>query len=187
MGGTLFDVVRYWGPGINQSRNELLDRFVLIKNYCIDVLKALVYMHGLGIVHGDLKLENCLVDSGDNSKDVSIVLCDFGMSRFYKQGELDINIDRLNMIQDLAKSISESNMFDSYVSYIDPNAASHLNLKKVNQLLKSSENAKQISNVNDNSKTNNVGEANENGKDENGGLIALILKMHMQENINVLV
>ncbi|GMF98098.1 hypothetical protein B5S33_g1494 [[Candida] boidinii] len=179
MGGTLFDVVRYWGPGINQSRNELLDRFVLIKNYCIDVLKALVYMHGLGIVHGDLKLENCLVDSGNNNKDVSIVLCDFGMSRFYKQGELDINIDRLNMIQDLAKSISESNMFDSYVSYIDPNAASHLNLKKVNQLLKSGENTKTISNANDNSKTINVDEANENGKDENGGLIGI---SHFRDN-----
>ncbi|OWB54380.1 hypothetical protein B5S28_g227 [[Candida] boidinii] len=178
MGGTLFDLVRYWGPGINQNRNELLDRFVLIKNYCIDVLKAMVYMHGLGIVHGDLKLENCLVDTGNNSKDVSIVLCDFGMSRFYKQGELDINIDRLNMIQDLAKSISESNMFDSYVSYIDPNAASHLNLKKVNQLLKNGEN--RVNNINDNSKTiNNVDQANENGKEENGGLIGI---SHFRDN-----
>ena len=40
-----------------------------------DLIRALQYLHGIGIVHRDLKLENLLVDG-----DGSVKLCDFGMA-----------------------------------------------------------------------------------------------------------
>jgi len=54
-----------------------------MKSYVKDILEALVYLHSKDIVHGDIKLENILVKSKENS-DASfctVKLCDFGLSR----------------------------------------------------------------------------------------------------------
>ncbi|KAJ8144091.1 hypothetical protein OY671_002803 [Metschnikowia pulcherrima] len=46
-------------------------------------MDALSYMHNdLGIVHGDLKLENVLI-ADINSENLELILCDFGMSRVF--------------------------------------------------------------------------------------------------------
>ncbi|KAK6201077.1 Ca2+/calmodulin-dependent protein kinase [Scheffersomyces amazonensis] len=103
-GGTLFELVSSWGQfnagimtttgplefSINGQRTRL--KKVI---YCTaQIVKALLYMHEMkGIVHGDLKLENVLVEN-ENRKDKNsqdwnddskfkMILCDFGMSRVY--------------------------------------------------------------------------------------------------------
>ncbi|PIS49242.1 hypothetical protein CJI97_005413 [Candidozyma auris] len=92
-GGTLFEVVSRWGvfnEGINNTsgpvgfslqrqRRRLYDA----AQFTRQIVEALLYMHQeLGIVHGDLKLENVLIDDSD-TENVRIVLCDFGMSRVF--------------------------------------------------------------------------------------------------------
>lgn len=85
-GGTLFDVVQNWGfyssPVMSISH---ADRCNAIRAAARQTVAALEYMHELGIVHGDVKLENCLVEDGhgDERGELKVILCDFGMLQFY--------------------------------------------------------------------------------------------------------
>jgi len=51
-----------------------------LKSYASDILECLAYLHGRGIVHGDIKLENLLVHKFDGEKVPIIKVCDFGLS-----------------------------------------------------------------------------------------------------------
>lgn len=92
-GGTLFDLVTRWGifnEGIENTHGpvafSIKRQETRLKNtieFVRQIVDTLLYMHGeMGIVHGDLKLENVLVDDL-NPSDVKMILCDFGMSRIY--------------------------------------------------------------------------------------------------------
>lgn len=86
-GGTLFELVLAWGVYNGELANTTGPLQVLVARQrhrlaktaaCArQIAAALAYMHARGIVHGDLKLENVLVD-GER-----MVLCDFGMSRYF--------------------------------------------------------------------------------------------------------
>lgn len=47
------------------------------------IIEALQYIHSQNVVHRDIKLDNILIDLSNNIK-----LCDFGVSKEYKRGEL---------------------------------------------------------------------------------------------------
>lgn len=92
-GGTLFEVVTNWGVYNSGCSNTLGDIQFLMEDqinrlrqtaeFTRQIVDALLYMHEeLGIIHGDLKLENVLVDDLDKNN-VKMILCDFGMSRVY--------------------------------------------------------------------------------------------------------
>lgn len=91
-GGTLFEVVSRWGDfneGVDSTGpfTFLVDiqrtRLQTTIQFSRQIVGALVYMHQeLGVVHGDLKLENVLVDDLDPTN-LQVILCDFGMSRVY--------------------------------------------------------------------------------------------------------
>ncbi len=51
------------------------------KNVIEQVLRALVYLHRVGIVHRDIKLENILYEN--HSKNATVRLIDFGLSRTF--------------------------------------------------------------------------------------------------------
>ena len=45
------------------------------------MLQAVEYMHWMGVMHRDLKLENVMV-RGDNREGVEVVLVDFGLAEY---------------------------------------------------------------------------------------------------------
>lgn len=115
-GGTLFELVTAWGPlsgGIIQTQGPIsylatkhLDRIHKVVEYMKQIVDAVMYMHGeMGIVHGDLKLENVLVD--DTAEDNQMVLCDFGMARVY---DARVSMSRRSSLKvpDMARSQSSS-------------------------------------------------------------------------------
>lgn len=79
-GGTLYDyVAKKWYN--NETEYPLDVRIKLITDYLLQIVSALRYMHDeMGVVHGDLKLENVLIS--ENNK---VLLCDFGMSKFLEK------------------------------------------------------------------------------------------------------
>ncbi|CDK25574.1 unnamed protein product [Kuraishia capsulata CBS 1993] len=112
-GGTLFELVRFWGEIDSKCATILLEtRITETKKYCIDVLQALSYMHSLGIVHGDVKLENCLMDrylDSENQEKIKIVLCDFGMARFYDSADP-------SALSPLRQPVNKSSSFSNFKS-----------------------------------------------------------------------
>ncbi|KAG8934245.1 hypothetical protein FRC02_010306 [Tulasnella sp. 418] len=52
------------------------------KQFLLDVVSALQYLHGLAFIHGDIKGGNVLIDMNDKA-----CLCDFGMSKLHKDVE----------------------------------------------------------------------------------------------------
>ncbi|KAK6457682.1 Ca2+/calmodulin-dependent protein kinase [Scheffersomyces xylosifermentans] len=92
-GGTLFELVSSWGQfnsGIMNTTGPLEfsierqhERLLEVIHCTRQIVKALMYMHEeKGIVHGDLKLENVLVEQDENKKH-KMIICDFGMARAY--------------------------------------------------------------------------------------------------------
>jgi len=63
------------------------------KNVIEQVLRALVYLHRMGVVHRDIKLENVLYEN--NSKNATVRLIDFGLSRTF---------DRTTVMGDYART-----------------------------------------------------------------------------------
>eukprot|EP00584_Thalassiosira_punctigera_P017666 CAMPEP_0172556826 /NCGR_PEP_ID=MMETSP1067-20121228/69247_1 /TAXON_ID=265564 ORGANISM="Thalassiosira punctigera, Strain Tpunct2005C2" /NCGR_SAMPLE_ID=MMETSP1067 /ASSEMBLY_ACC=CAM_ASM_000444 /LENGTH=779 /DNA_ID=CAMNT_0013345729 /DNA_START=78 /DNA_END=2414 /DNA_ORIENTATION=- len=63
------------------------------KNVIEQVLRALVYLHRMGIVHRDIKLENVLYEN--HSKQATVRLIDFGLSRTF---------DRTSVAADYART-----------------------------------------------------------------------------------
>lgn len=121
-GGSLYDLVISWDqPGTTDSTTDDT-KFRLIKKYSLDIVAALKYMHGFGIFHGDLKLENCLIDKGEDSGDGKLLLCDFGMSNFFKK----IPASLLSLNRDL-KDITDPNLPHSHIGSLPYSAPELLN------------------------------------------------------------
>ncbi|CDR41675.1 CYFA0S07e04918g1_1 [Cyberlindnera fabianii] len=82
-GGSLYDLAAKWGVyNAENLPTPKTKRLQIIKEYMLQIISALDYMHSKGIVHGDVKLENCLIDISSLKK--KIWLCDFGMSQQFK-------------------------------------------------------------------------------------------------------
>ncbi|CAR29855.1 ZYRO0G18590p [Zygosaccharomyces rouxii] len=83
--GTLYDLVISWGEiGSSKIRRKHRCKSTIV--LCLQVIKALKYMHSICIAHGDIKLENCLLEKPEGNvddKEIKVVLCDFGMSTHF--------------------------------------------------------------------------------------------------------
>jgi serine/threonine protein kinase len=78
------------------------------KNVIEQILRALVYLHRMGIVHRDIKLENVLYEN--NCKGSPVRLIDFGLSRMFDRAALATDYTRCpyTMSPETASMISSS-------------------------------------------------------------------------------
>lgn len=81
-GGELFDYV--------QSRSKLSE--AISKIFMRQIILAVDYIHQAGIVHRDLKLENILVCSQENSLLPKILISDFGFANAYQWGSSSVHL-----------------------------------------------------------------------------------------------
>lgn len=81
--GTLYDLVLSWDnfSSVKISNDTRCKIVILMARQLLDALK---YLHQqMKVVHGDIKLENCLLDKKSQHsfpKNWKVILCDFGMS-----------------------------------------------------------------------------------------------------------
>lgn len=77
-GGTLFELARSERQGLP---------FHLARRYAYQLASAIRYLHeDVRVVHGDIKLENCLIDLSppdSATRGGNLLLCDFGLAEFY--------------------------------------------------------------------------------------------------------
>jgi serine/threonine protein kinase len=84
-GGTLFDAVRNNRQGLGPD---------LSKRYAYQMASALRYLHSdARVVHRDIKLENCLIDSSRGPPG-EVRLCDFGMAEWISSDDGGLDGDR---------------------------------------------------------------------------------------------
>ncbi|CAI4044464.1 hypothetical protein SKDZ_11G0470 [Saccharomyces kudriavzevii ZP591] len=99
--GTLYDLVISWDES-KRSKIPFSERCRMTIFLSLQLLSALEYMHSKKIVHGDVKLENCLLQKGPKKSDWKVFLCDFGMSchfddkHLYRNDNSDENITNSN-------------------------------------------------------------------------------------------
>ncbi|CAH6720418.1 checkpoint serine/threonine-protein kinase Bub1p [[Candida] jaroonii] len=73
--GTLLDIVNYYrnqGKGVDEE---------LCIFFTVELLEIIEKLHTIGIIHGDLKADNCMIDfKTDDHRDNKMILIDFGRS-----------------------------------------------------------------------------------------------------------
>lgn len=80
---TVARIIKYYQ---SQQKKQLVP-MILVKIYAYQLLRALAYIHALGICHRDIKPQNLLVDPDTQE----IKLCDFGSAKRLIKGQINVS------------------------------------------------------------------------------------------------
>ena len=84
-------------------------------SYAEDVLQGLHYVHGEGVIHADIKLENVLKQSSDVEEEYAIAkICDFGLSR-KMDGNGQLSMPKVGTMGYMAPEIGKGLLVDSSI------------------------------------------------------------------------
>ncbi|KAI5807000.1 kinase-like domain-containing protein [Geopyxis carbonaria] len=111
--GTLFDLVKNNRQGISASH---------ARRYGFQLACALRYLHeDMRIVHGDVKLENCLLDTTvDTEEGGNILLCDFGLSTYMKSSHDEDEEEETRKRENKKKGTPDSHCITGSFQYAAP-------------------------------------------------------------------
>jgi serine/threonine protein kinase len=76
---------------INTAENKFLDNIMILKQYLIQIIDALIIIHKQGVIHNDLKLENILLFKNKKGNYFPKI-CDFNNSLFVDSNGEIINL-----------------------------------------------------------------------------------------------
>ena len=77
----ILDVIFIFKSLINKQQHTPITNEDKLKFWAENTLDALKYIHSLGVIHADLKLENILIQTSEYEDEYPITkLCDFGLS-----------------------------------------------------------------------------------------------------------
>ncbi|CAI4230189.1 unnamed protein product [Auanema sp. JU1783] len=78
---TVYRVARHY------SKQRQILPLIYVKLYMFQLLRALAYIHGIGICHRDIKPQNLLIDPETGV----LKLCDFGSAKYLVRGEPNVS------------------------------------------------------------------------------------------------
>ena len=98
-------IMKYYALGdlnkLIKGKSKINTRSKYSKLMVLDILKQISegirFLHELGIAHGDVKPQNCLLE--DTGTHLKVVICDFGISRLVSSADLKVEAFRLSFIR----------------------------------------------------------------------------------------
>lgn len=86
-----------------------------MKAYMVDILDGLVYLHDLGIIHADIKLENILAHKKEGHALPTLKICDFGLAQLANEDGTVVLQEKLGTMHYIAPEVGSGNIIDNKV------------------------------------------------------------------------
>lgn len=80
-----------------------------LKAYLADILEGLVYLHYIGVIHADLKLENILAHKEPEMALPTLKICDFGLSQLADENGEVILKEKIGTMHYIAPEVKAGN------------------------------------------------------------------------------
>lgn len=96
--GDLENFVKGKGQAFDNYDYSKAQMINLMKQYC----NGIAYMHSCGFVHCDIKPGNVLLDVGPETRELQVVICDFGITRIINTENLEVQAFQVSEVRGLS-------------------------------------------------------------------------------------
>ncbi|XP_077972115.1 uncharacterized protein LOC120346998 isoform X2 [Styela clava] len=102
----LFLVQEYAGTSLLRCIQEYFFSEEMARNFFVQIVNGVKYLHGKGVAHRDLKLENIIL-----GEDGTIKLCDFGLACEFTPGGNDVTTGKCGTVHYAAPELKSSHSY----------------------------------------------------------------------------